>query len=142
MQTLFLQGPSVTLRTLALVIASVGLIVLDHRGSQMEIVRNGLSYVLYPLQYTIDLPIRLYYWSDETLSTHKTLLHEKRRLEDFQLLNKVRLQKLDILEKENKRLRKLLSATPKLTEKILIASMHRVSSVRPFTSVQDHLPSC
>ena len=126
MQTLFLQGPSVTLRTLALVIASVGLMVLDHRGSQMEVVRNSLSYVLYPLQYTIDLPIRLYHWSDETLSTHKTLLHEKRRLEDFQLLNKVRLQKLDILEKENKRLRKLLSATPKLTEKILIAEIINV----------------
>ncbi|MCW8830949.1 MAG: rod shape-determining protein MreC [Gammaproteobacteria bacterium] len=131
MQTLFLQGPSVTLRTLVLVIASIGLMVLDHRGSQLEVVRNTLTYALYPLQYTIDLPIRLYYWGDETLSTHKTLLNEKRRLEDFQLLNKVRLQKLDILEKENRRLRKLLHATPKTGEKILIAEIINVD-INPY----------
>ena len=92
----------------------------------MEGVRNALSYVLYPLQYTIDLPIRLYYWSDETLSTHQTLLDEKRRLEDLHLQNRVRLQKLDILEKENFRLRELLRATPKTGEEILIAEIINV----------------
>lgn len=126
MQPLFLQGPSVTLRTLALVIASIGLMTLDHRQGQMETVRNTLSYVLYPLQYTIDLPIRLYHWSDETLSTHQTLLDEKRRLEDLHLQHRVRLQKLDILEKENFRLRELLSATPKTGEEVLIAEIINV----------------
>ena len=126
MQPLFLQGPSVTLRTLALVIASIGLMTLDHRQGQMETVRNTLSYVLYPLQYTIDLPIRLYHWSDETLSTHQTLLDEKRRLEDLHLQHRVRLQKLDILEKENFRLRELLSATPKIGEEVLIAEIINV----------------
>ena len=126
MQPLFLQGPSVTLRTLALVIASIGLMTLDHRQSQMETVRNTLSYVLYPLQVTIDLPIRLYHWTNETVSTHQTLLDEKRQLEDLNLQNQVRLQKLDIIEKENFRLRELLRATPKLTEEILIAEIINV----------------
>ncbi len=126
MQSLFLQGPSVIFRTVILVIASIGLMTLDHRSGQMEIVRNTLSYVLYPLQYTIDLPIRLYHWTDETLSTHKTLLSENSRLEDLYLENRVRLQKLDILEKENTRLRKLLRATPKTGEQVLIAEIINV----------------
>jgi len=126
MQTLFLQGPSVTLRTITLVIASIVLMTVDHRWSQMETVRNALSYVLYPLQITIDLPIRLYHWSDETISTHQTLLDEKRRLENLNLQNQVRLQKLDILEKENFRLRELLHATPKTGEEILIAEIIKV----------------
>lgn len=126
MQTLFLQGPSVALRTLILIVASIGLMTLDHRWGQMENIRNALSYVLYPLQYTIDLPIRLYHWSDETFSTHQTLLNEKRRLEDLHLENRVRLQKLDILEKENLRLRELLHATPKVSEEILIAEIINV----------------
>lgn len=126
MQTLFLQGPSVTLRMIILVIASIVLMTVDHRWNHLEIVRNTLSYLLYPLQYTIDLPIRLYYWTDETLSTHNTLLEENRSLKDLHLQSRVQLQKLDILEKENVRLRDLLSATPKLGEKILIAEIIKV----------------
>ncbi|MDH5611708.1 MAG: rod shape-determining protein MreC [Gammaproteobacteria bacterium] len=126
MQTLFLQGPSVTLRAIILIIASIGLMTLDHRWGQMENVRNTLSYVLYPLQYTIDLPIRMYHWTDETISTHQTLLDENRKLEDLNLQNKVRLQKLDILERENFRLRELLHATPKTGEEILIAEIINV----------------
>ena len=126
MQTLFLQGPSIIFRAIVLLIASIVLMTADHRWSHMEGVRNTLSYLLYPLQYTIDLPIRLYHWSNETLSTHQTLLDQKRRLEDKHLENQVRLQKLEILEKENARLRALLSATAKTGEIVLIAEIINV----------------
>ena len=62
---------------IVLVIASVALMTVDHRWQSLELVRGALSGVLYPLQYTIDLPIRLYYWADETLSTQQTLLDKK-----------------------------------------------------------------
>jgi rod shape-determining protein MreC len=126
MQTLFLQGPSVTLRTIILIIASIVLMTVDHRWNHLEVVRNTLTYLLYPLQYTIDLPIRLYYWTDETLSTHNTLLEENRNLKDLHLQSRVQLQKLDILERENIRLRDLLSAMPKLGEEVLIAEIINV----------------
>lgn len=126
MQTLFLQGPAVTLRMIILVIVSIVLMTVDHRWNHLEIVRSTLSHLLYPLQYTIDLPIRLYYWADETLSTHQTLLNENRHLNDRHLQSRVQLQKLDILEKENARLRDLLSATPKISEKVLIAEIIKV----------------
>jgi rod shape-determining protein MreC len=126
MQTLFLQGPPVFFRTLLLIVASVVLMTADHRWHQLEIVRNTLSHLLYPLQYTIDLPIRLYYWGDETLTGHQTLLDENRKLKDLHLQSRVQLQKLDILEKENTRLRELLSATPKISERVLVAEIMSV----------------
>jgi rod shape-determining protein MreC len=123
MQTLFLRGPSATLRMIILVIISIALMTVDHRWKHLDNVRNTLSYLLFPVEYVVDLPIRLYYWGDETLSTHQTLLKENRRLRELQLQSRVQLQKLDILEKENERLRQLLSATPKTTEDHLIAEI-------------------
>jgi len=131
MQTLFNRGPSATFRMVALVIASIALMTVDHRWQSLEMVRSALSSVLYPLQYTIDLPIRMYYWADETLSSQQALLEKNREFEARHLENRVQLQKLDIIEKENERLRELLSATPKTTERLLISEIINVD-VDPF----------
>lgn len=126
MQTLFIRGPSATVRMVVLVIASIVLMTVDHRWQSLELARSALSGVLYPLQYTIDLPIRLFYWADETLSTQQSLLEKNREFEARHLENRVQLQKLDIIEKENERLRKLLGATPKTTERLLISEIINV----------------
>lgn len=126
MQTLFARGPSVTFRMVVLVMASVALMTADHRWQSLEIVRSTLSSVVYPLQYTIDLPIRLYYWADEVLSTKQSLLEKNREFQARHLESRVQLQKLDIIEKENDRLRHLLSATPKTTERLLISEIINV----------------
>ena len=123
MQTLFLRGPSATLRMIILILISLAVMTVDHRWKHLDAVRNTLSYLLYPVEYVVDLPIRLYYWSDETLSARQTLLDENRELRELQLQSRVQLQKLDILEQENERLRKLMSATPKTTEDHLIAEI-------------------
>jgi len=123
MHTLFSREPSATIRMLILVVASITLMSVDHRWHQLEVVRSALSTLLYPLQYTIDLPVRLYYWSDEVFTTHQTLLRKNREYQARHLESQVQLQKLDVLEKENARLRKLLSATPKTTSRLLIAEI-------------------
>jgi len=123
MQTLFVRGPSITVRMAALVIASIALMTIDHRWQSLELARSTAASVLYPIQYAIDLPIRLYYWADETLNTHQTLLEKNREFEARHLENRVQLQKLNIIEKENDRLRRLLSATPKTTERLLISEI-------------------
>jgi len=123
MQGLFIRGPSATVRMVLLVGASIALMTIDHRWKSIEFVRSALSGVLYPLQYTIDLPVQFYYWTDEVFSTQQTLLDKNREFEARHLENRVQLQKLDIIEKENVRLRKLLSATPKTTERLLIAEI-------------------
>lgn len=126
MQTLFIRGPSATFRMVVLVVASIALMTIDHRWHSLEMVRGTLSTILYPLQYTIDLPIRLYYWADETFTSHQELLEKNREYEKRHLESRVQLQKLEILEKENARLRRLLSATPKVTERLLIAEIINV----------------
>ena len=126
MQTLFVRGPSATVRMVVLIIASIVLMTVDHRWHSLELVRSAFSGVLYPLQYTIDLPIRLFYWADESLSTQQTLLEKNREFEARHLENRVQLQKLDIIEKENERLRKLLGAIPKTTERLLISEIINV----------------
>lgn len=123
MQGLFTRGPSATFRMLVLVIASIALMSIDHRWKSIESVRSALSSIIYPIQYTIDLPIRLYYWADEVFSTKQALLDKNREFEARHLENRVQLQKLDIIEKENARLRQLLSATPKSTERLLISEI-------------------
>ena len=126
MQTLFIRGPSATFRMVVLVVASIALMTVDHRWHSLEFVRGALSSVIYPLQYTIDLPIRLFYWTDERLSSQQTLLEKNREFEVRHLENRVQLQKLDIIEKENDRLRELLGATPKTTERLLISEIINV----------------
>jgi rod shape-determining protein MreC len=109
-----------------LVIASIVLMTVDHRWHSLELARSALSGVLNPLQYTIDLPIRLFYWADEALSTQQSLLEKNREFEARHLENRVQLQKLDIIEKENERLRELLGAIPKTTERLLISEIINV----------------
>ncbi len=131
MQPLFARGPSATFRMIVLVAASLALMTADHRWKSLEFVRSALSNIIYPLQYTIDLPIQFYYWSDEVFSSRQELLDKNREFEARHLENRVQLQKLDIIEKENERLRGLLSATPKTTERLLIAEIINVD-VDPF----------
>jgi len=124
MQPLFLRGPSVTLRAILLVLASIAIMVADHRWNSLETLRDALeSYVVYPLRYTINLPSRLVVWSDESLSSHQRLLGENRKLQEQRLRAQVSLQKLSVLEKENARLRIMLGAQPKVGELVLVAEI-------------------
>ncbi len=124
MQPLFLQGPSVTLRAILLVLASIAIMVADHRWHTLESVRDVLeSYIVYPLRYTINLPSRLANWGDVSLSSHQSLLDENRKLKEQRLRAQVSLQKLSVLEKENDRLRKMLGAQPKVGELVLVAEI-------------------
>jgi len=124
MQPLFLQGPSVTLRAILLVVFSIVIMVADHRWHALETVRGAIeSYVVYPVRYTINLPSRFVDWGNESLSSHETLLDDNRKLREQQLRAQVSLQKLSVLEKENDRLRKMLSAQPKVGEMVLVAEI-------------------
>jgi len=124
MQPLFLQGPSITLRTIVLIIISITVMVADHRWHALEAFRGSIeSYIIYPLRYTINLPSQFFSWTDESLSSHESLLEQNRKLQEQQLRAQVSLQKLSVLEKENARLRKMLSARPKLGELVLVAEI-------------------
>ncbi|MCW8957113.1 MAG: rod shape-determining protein MreC [Gammaproteobacteria bacterium] len=124
MQQIFLRGPSVTLRTIILVIVSIMLMTMDHRWHHLENFRSALESVLIsPLRYAINLPLQFFSWTEESLADHNQLLDDNRKLKEQLLRSQVSLQKLSILEKENDRLRKMLSAQPKVAEKVLVAEL-------------------
>lgn len=123
-QSLFLRGPSVILRTLLLVVISIVLMVADHRWQHLQGLRSNIeTYIVYPLRYVINLPGSFIEWGDEVFSSQRFLLQEKRKLEEQKLRAQVSLQKLSVLEKENERLRKMLSAQTKIGEMVLVAEI-------------------
>ncbi len=124
MQPLFLRGPSITLRAIVLVMLSIGIMIADHRWQHLEKVRGVIeTYVIYPLRYTINLPVGFADWVDESLASHQRLLTENKQYQEAELRYRVQLQKLNVLEKENERLRYMLSASPKVGEPVLVAEL-------------------
>ncbi len=123
-QSLFLRGPSVILRTLLLVAISIVVMVADHRWHHLQTLRGSIeTYIVYPLRYVINLPGNFIEWGDEVFSSQQFLLQEKRKLEEQKLRAQVSLQKLSVLEKENERLREMLSAQTKIGEMVLVAEI-------------------
>lgn len=110
------------------VIASVALLVTEHRSSKLDVLRTALSYVVDPLKYAVDLPSSLIQQASESLGSYAALVKENSSLRDEQLVRQTQLLKLDSLEKENVRLRALLENSFKLGEQVLIAELLSINT--------------
>ncbi len=108
------------------------MMALDHRQNHLEGIRSGLSLLIYPLQYVVNLPVAASHWVGDSFSSRETLLAENNRLKLQQTLFKARLQKLQSLKAENQRLRELLQSSKKISERVLIGELLAVS-LEPFT---------
>ncbi len=100
---------------------------LDHREGTMQGIRSTLSLVVYPLQYTVNLPFRLGEWADTNLRSHQSLLEQNAQLRERQLELEFRQLRLEALETENQRLRALLQSSSRQWEQVLIAELMAVS---------------
>jgi rod shape-determining protein MreC len=107
------------------------LMTVDHRYGHLESLRSALSVIVYPMQYLVNLPVRFAHWANESLDTRESLLLDNEQLRKEQLLLSSRLQKYEILETENQRLRNLLESSLKLKERVLIAELLDVD-MQPF----------
>lgn len=97
--------------------------VVDHHESHLKVIRSGLSTLVYPLQYIVNLPIEFTEWASVSLVTHNKLLEENERLKHEHLLLSSKLQRFEILEGENRRLRNLLESSFRLSDKVLVAEL-------------------
>ena len=104
---------------------------VDHRYGHLDSLRSTLSMFVYPIQYVVNLPVRFVRWTTESLDTRESLLEENQQLRNEKLLLSSRLQKYEVLEMENRRLRKLLESSFKLSERVLIAELLDVD-LQPF----------
>ena len=105
---------------------------LDHRQNHLEGIRSGLSVLVYPLQYIVNLPVNATEWVGESLTSRESLQEQNDRLTLHQTLYKAKLLKLQSLKAENIRLRELLQSSKKVSERVLIGELLAVD-LEPFT---------
>lgn len=91
-------------------------------------VRTGLKMLVYPLQYTVDLPYRAANFTKEFLSEHSKISSENSELRTLIGVYAARDQKYYSIAKENERLRNQLEALPAVREKFTLSEILSVSS--------------
>lgn len=101
--------------------------VIDHRTSYVQNIRSGLSVLVYPLQYVVNVPAGISNWASQSFSSRGALLTENENLRTQNQLLKAQLQKLTFIESENINLRNLLQSSKRVGERILIGELLAVS---------------
>ncbi|MBI2381589.1 MAG: rod shape-determining protein MreC [Gammaproteobacteria bacterium] len=123
MKPIFARGPSLNVRLGLALMASLALMVLDHRYQHLEAVRAGLATVVAPLQFLVNLPGRWLGAASDSLETRESLESQVQKLSDENTILKAQVQTLVALEAENERLRGLLGAARKGGERRLVAEI-------------------
>ena len=119
------------MRIVVFILASLIMMTVDHRQGHLEKVRSALSVFVYPLQYIANLPVAVTNWASEALTTRTRLMEENALLRDEQLVLSSKIQKFEILQAENERLREMLQSSEKLDERVLIAELLAID-LQPF----------
>ncbi len=112
-----------TMHTLILVCVCITLMIVDHRFNHLEAVRTNISLILSPLRYLVSLPALTGNWATEWFTSHNELLDDNSYLRSEVRLLNARLQKMEVLEEENTRLRNLLGSSAKLADQVVVAEL-------------------
>lgn len=86
-------------------------------------VRPYLSWFVSPIQVLVNIPQKTIFWGAEHLASREYLVSENQRLSQDVLALRGRLQKMNSLQAENVRLRKLLDASQRVEEEVLMAEV-------------------
>jgi len=129
---LFAFGEGASLRFSLLVFFSLALMAIDHRMHYLDGVRTALSVMAYPIQYVVGFPTSAGNWLDDNLESRETLLEKNEKLHVKNVFLQAQMQKFVSLEIENIRLRHLLGASTRLTDRVLTAELLSVD-LDPFS---------
>jgi rod shape-determining protein MreC len=111
------------LRFFVLAVASVALMLVDHRQDHLTGFRQALSLAVHPLLVAVDLPFTAWRWTADVFADRAQLREENERLHAERLDASVRLQRLATLEAENARLRAMVDSTARVADRMLIAEI-------------------
>ncbi len=109
--SIFKRGDTLTLKLVIVSLLSLMLIAVDHRFHKGHLFRSWVETAVHPIQQVIDLPRVFGFWLAEGIQSRESLQEENASLRKRNLLLQNRLQKLEAIEAENGRLRKLLNAS-------------------------------
>jgi rod shape-determining protein MreC len=97
--------------------------LLDHQANHLARVRDAFDVVVYPIRMLVDVPSDVWQSMRGWIADRDALLAENEQLKRERLSTNFRLQRLDTLEAENRRLRELLESTEALGHRVLIAEV-------------------
>jgi rod shape-determining protein MreC len=112
--TLFAEGSVSTLRLIVYLGLAIALMVLDHRGSYLGVLRNTGSALVEPAYRLAAFPADVARATRTAVATQDHLASENRELREQLLLAQARLNRLDMLVAQNARLKGLLDAQKNL----------------------------
>lgn len=100
--------------------------LLDFRAGHMDVIRSSLSLLLHPVRVAVDLPFVAVDWVGESLTLRRNLLAENERLRTESLETAAKLQRLDSLRAENRRLRALMESSARVADRVLVSEIMAV----------------
>jgi rod shape-determining protein MreC len=112
---------------LALGVASIALMVADHRYGHLEQVRSSLAAVAYPLQRAVDFPFRVWDRLTSSFADRSRLRADNLELTARLRLANLQLQRFAALEDENRRLRDMRENSAGIAERVLVGSILNVA---------------
>ncbi|NQZ21672.1 MAG: rod shape-determining protein MreC [Colwellia sp.] len=128
MNPIFKHGPSPQHRLLLVLICSASLIFFDHKMNSFEHVRGFLQSMVSPLQYLATTPKQMMNWAVENITTRRQLIAENNAYKISELQFHQQLLALEIVKKENDRLRSLLASPLRGEVKKMVAEILSVDS--------------
>ncbi|WP_416307210.1 rod shape-determining protein MreC [Neptunicella sp. SCSIO 80796] len=128
MNTLFARGPSLQSRLYLALFMSVVLMAVDLRLDGFSSVRMYLSSLVSPLQYIANVPGELLNWTTQRVTSQQKLLEENSRLKSQHMIMSEALQRFNLLENENERLRALLGSPVRKDVRKMVAELMAVDN--------------
>ena len=126
-----LRQVSPVYRFLFLTVISIAVMIVDHRTQTFHGLRAAASVISVPFQGLIGLPSRITE-SIQAFYPDDTLFQQYEELKQKQFILETRLQRYDALVAENERLSKLLSASTRSGEQVLLTNIVNVG-LEPFS---------
>ena len=111
------------MQTLFLVSLCIGLMFADHRYNHLEVVRSNISVALSPLRYLVSIPALTGNWVGDWFASYTEILNENSALKSKVRILNARLQKTQVLQAENTRLRNMLGSSRKLADRVIVAEL-------------------
>ncbi|MGB2742164.1 MAG: rod shape-determining protein MreC [Cognaticolwellia sp.] len=132
MNPIFKHGPAPQHRLILVLFCSMALIFFDHKMNSFESARGFLQSMVSPLQYLATAPKQMMNWAAENIVTRRQLIDDNEQYKINELVFHEQALQLEIVSRENERLRALLASPLRSDAKKMVAEILAVDS-DPYT---------
>jgi rod shape-determining protein MreC len=125
------RGPPLGAGFFFLAIASIALMVADHRGHYLDTAKLWMGVATQPFYTVVQAPFNFWSWLSGSFADRTRLREENAQLTEELRIARIKALQFEALYEENRRLRAIRAASEGIAERTLIAEIIRVD-VDPF----------